>query len=78
MCEQFLSYNLQVSNAPQTLLLAQTHNACQLKKNALKFIVEYIDKVRESKDWEMVKYNCELLDELLGTVAEPAAKRRCN
>ena len=78
MCEQFLSYNLQVSNAPQTLLLAQTHNACQLKNNALKFIVTHIDKVRESNDWEMVKHNCELMDVIVGMMAEPAAKRRCD
>ena len=76
-CEQFLSYNLQVSNAVQTLQLAQTYNASQLKENALRFIVEYIDEVRESEDWEIVKSNCDIMVALLGSV-EPAAKRPKN
>ena len=75
-CEQFLSYNLQVSNAVQTLQLAQTYNASQLKQNTLLFIVEYIDEVRESKDWGTVKSNCDLMDELIRRMAEPVAKKR--
>ena len=75
-CEQFLSCNLQVSNAVQTLLLAQTYNAGQLKQNTLLFIAEYIDKVRESSDWESVKSNCNLMDELIRRMAEPVAKKR--
>ena len=73
-CEQFLSYNLQVGNAVQTLQLAQTYSASQLKENASRFIIEFINEVRESNDWGIVKRNCDLMDELLSRV-EPAAKR---
>ena len=75
-CEQFLSYTLQVGNAVQALQLAQTYNASQLKENVLLYIAEYIDEVRESSDWAIVKSNCDLMDELIGRMAKPAAKRR--
>ena len=73
-CEQFLSYNLQVSNAIETLQLAQAYNASQLKDNASRFILEFIDEVRESKDWEIIESSSDVMATLLSRV-EPAAKR---
>ena len=74
-CEQFLSYNLQVGNAVQKLQPAQTYNTSQLKENALLFIIKYINEVRESNDWGIMNSNYELMNELIGRMAEPAAKR---
>ena len=73
-CEQFLSHNLQVDNVIQALQLAQTCNASQLKENAARFIIEFIDEVRESKDWKIVASSNDLMVTLLSRV-EPAAKR---
>ena len=75
MCEQQMSYGLEVENAAETLVLAHTYGADQLKKNALMYIVKHRDKVRETKDWEKVHNMCELLEDLLDTSLELAAKK---
>ena len=67
MCERQMSYGLAVKNAAETLVLAHTYRADQLKKNALKFIIKHRNEVRETKDWEKVHNMCELLEELLDT-----------
>lgn len=70
VCEQHLSYSLQVDNAAQTLWLAHTYRADQLKKNTMKFIIEHRDEVRETKDWETIHNCCDLLEELLDTALD--------
>ena len=76
MCERQMSYGLQVDNAAETLVLAHTYRADQLKKNALKFIIKHRNEVRETKDWEKVHNTCELLEELLDTAVELATKSK--
>ena len=76
MCEQQLSYGLQVDNAAETLVLAHTYGAVQLKKNALMYIIKYRNEVRETQDWEKVHNKCELLEELLDTALELAANKK--
>ena len=76
LCEQNLSYGLQLSNAAETLVTAKTYGAEQLKANALKYIIKHRNEVRETKDWEKVHERCDLLEELLDTALEqiPAKK----
>ena len=74
MCEQQMNYGLEVENAAETLVLAHTYRADQLKKNALMYIVKHRNEVRETKDWEKVHIMCELLEELLDTAL--AAKEK--
>ena len=74
MCERQMSYGLQVDNAAETLVLAHTYRANQLKKNALMYIIKHRNEVRETKDWEKVHVINELLEDLLDTSLELAAK----
>ena len=67
LCEQRLSYDLQVDNAAQTLILANTYNATQLKRNALLFIEEHGDEVELTEDWEDVTKSIDLLRDLVST-----------
>ena len=76
LCERQMSYGLQVENAAETLMLAHTFRADQLKKNALKFIIKHRSEVRETKEWEKVHTTCELLEDLLDTSLELAAKNK--
>lgn len=76
LCEQRLSFDLQIENAAKMLLLADACRAEQLKRNVLLFVAEHGDKVLATKEWDDVKQKAELLQELLGTVFEPAVKKR--
>ncbi len=51
LCEQHLTYCLQVNNASCIIRLAFTHNASQLKTNALKFIAKNTAGVRATEEW---------------------------
>ena len=75
LCEQHLTYSLQVDNASRVTQLAFAHNAPQLRKNALKFIAKNTAKVRATEEWEEVKQGNEILDELIRLMQEPLAKR---
>ena len=79
LCEQNLSYRLQVDNAAEMLVLSHTYGAEQLMRNALKYIIEHRNEVRETKDWEKVHQRCDLLEELLDTaLLEVSAKKQQN
>ena len=75
LCEQHLTCSLQVNNASRIVQLAFTHNAPQLRKNALKFIAKNAAEVRATEEWEEVKQRNNILDELIETMQEPPAKR---
>ena len=77
LCEERLSYDIQVDSAVRILLLADTCNAKQLKWNSLLFIHEYCVNVRNTEEWGEVKKSCELLEDLFNVKCdhEPAAKR---
>ena len=77
LCEEQLSYDIQIENAVRILLLADRCNAKQLKRNSLLFIIEHGDQVRETEEWGEVKKSCELLTDLFDATYdhEPAAKR---
>ena len=78
LCERrlMISYDLQIDNAARILLLANDHEAKQLKRNAMLFINEHRDEVPLTKEWEGVKESAELLNYLFCIGVEPAAKRR--
>ena len=62
LCEQHLTYSLQVDNAARIIQLAFKHNAPQLKKNALQFISKHVKEVRATEEWAEVKQGNEILD----------------
>ena len=64
LCEERLSYDLQVDNAASMLMLADACNANQLKRNALLFIKEHGKAVKRTKEWEDLKKHAELLHDL--------------
>ena len=76
LCEERLSYDLQIANAARFLLLADRYNAEQLKRNAVLFINKHGKRVQLTKEWKEVQENNDLLLELLTTVYEPSAKKR--
>ena len=76
LCEERLSYDLQISNVAKILVLADTYKAEQLKRNALLFINEHGHEVQSTDGWEEVKESKELLGDLFSTIHEPAAKKR--
>ena len=55
LCEERLSYNLQVDNTARFLVLANTYNAEQLKRNALLFIKKHGYQIQYTKEWKEVK-----------------------
>lgn len=75
LCEQHLTYRLQVDNAACIVQLAYLHNAADLRKNALQFISKHLAEVRATKEWEEVKQGNEVLDDLIEVMQEPPAKR---
>lgn len=65
LCEQRLSYDLQVKNAGRFLLLADSHGAKQLRQNALQFIGQHAG-VQQTTEWkDAVSKNAELLRDLV-------------
>ena len=79
LCEERLSYDLQIDNAARILLLADRYDAKQLKWNSLLFINEHGDEVRETEEWEEVKKSIELLTDLFNAKCDcepPAVKRQ--
>ena len=76
LCEKRLSFDLQVDNAAEILLLADACSAQQLKRNTLLFISKHGDEVQQTEEWKDVKKNAELLSDLVDVIFEPAAKRR--
>ena len=68
LCEQRLSYDIQVEDAARILLLADRCNAEGLKKNSVLFINAYGEKVQCTKEWEEVKESNALLHVLLTAV----------
>ena len=79
LCEERLSYDLQIDNTARILLLADRYDAKQLKRNSVLFINEHGDKVRETEEWEEVKKSTCIDSELLTDPnydREPPAKRQ--
>ena len=71
LCEQRLSYDLQIDNAAKVLLQAHTYGAKQLKQNALLYIGKH-SAVQRTAEWGMVKEKAELLTELVKVMYEQA------
>ena len=74
LCERCLSYSLRVDNVARMLILADACNAEQLKRNAFLYISEHGDKVKLTEDWEDVKKDAKLMDNLLDVMFEPEVK----
>ena len=77
LCEEQLSYDLQVDNAARILLLADACKAEQLKRNALLYVNEHGDEVKRTKKWEDVQNSIDLLRDLVSTMyTNQSAKRQ--
>ena len=72
LCEEQLSYDLQIKNAARILVQADILEAKQLKRNALLFINKHGSKVQSTDDWEDVKKSAELLHDLVSTMYDNA------
>jgi len=75
ICEETLCSNLGVENSLECLLMADLHNATELKSAAVKFIVEhsadFVDEIDKFKEYP------DLIAELFKAMARsPASKRR--
>ena len=78
-CEHILSYNITVENSIDLLLCAQAHNAPKLRENVIQYIAKHGEEVTRSENWDKVKQQAELLDELIQTiyqVTEPVSKKQ--
>ena len=74
LCERRLSYDLEVDNAARVLILADVCNAEKLKQNALLYISEHGEEVKLTEDWNDVKKNADLMDNLLDVMFDPYVK----
>ena len=74
LCEEQLSYDLQVDNAARILLLADACKAEQLKRNTLLYVNEHGDEVEHTKEWEDVQKSNDLLRDLVSTMYKSAAE----
>ncbi|CAJ0574388.1 unnamed protein product, partial [Mesorhabditis spiculigera] len=70
MCEQAICSSLTSENACCTLVLADRHNAVQLRQNAINFINGYAAEVMASDSWEgLVKDHALLLADVFKSLA---------
>ncbi len=76
LCERRLSYDLQIDNVARALILADACNAEKLKQNALLYISEHGDEVKRTEDWNDVKRNADLMDNLLDIMFNPYKFKR--
>lgn len=79
-CEVALLSRLTVGTAADTLLLADSHSAHELRKGALEFVCAHIRHVMETPGWKTVRqHRTDLVEEALQKAAsqhaEPPAKR---
>ncbi|KAK8767778.1 hypothetical protein V5799_005437 [Amblyomma americanum] len=79
-CEVALLSGLTVGSAADTLLLADSHSARELRRGALEFVCAHIGHVMETTGWKAIRERrTDLVEEALLTLAsqhaEPPAKR---
>ena len=68
LCEEQLSFDLQIDNAAKILQLADTCNAQQLKQKTLLFNNKHGGEVQLTEEWEGVEKSAELLHDLVTAV----------
>ena len=78
-CEENLSKSLEIGNCIDYLILGDTHNSPNLKRQAMKLIVLNLSSVVKSQDWQekLIKHSV-LVTEVMKCVAEdsePPKKR---
>ena len=54
ICEEFLCYNVEVSNIDKILVLSYFHEAKQLQKFAVDFVLNNLKKVSDSPGWKVI------------------------
>ena len=63
-----------MDNAARVLILADACNAEKLKQNALLYISEHSEEVKQTEDWNDVKKNANLIYNLLDVIFDPCVK----
>ena len=76
LCEEQLSYDLQVDNAARILLLADACKAEQLKRNALLYVNEHGDEVEHTKEWEDIQKSNDILRDLVSTMYQSVKRQK--
>ena len=76
LCEEQLSYDLQVDNAARILVLADACNAEQLKRNVLLYVNEHGEEVEHTKEWEDVQKSNDILRDLVSTMYQSAKRQK--
>ena len=79
-CEKFLSEHLTVDNVAETVLLADKHNAAQLRKSCSVFIANHQSAVSKTSGWSEVLAERSILQDIYQATLEkhetpPTAKR---
>jgi len=64
ICEQSLGNNVTTESAIAILMLADLHNAADLKKSCIEYINSHIKELKQQADWCKLKTNPDLLMEL--------------
>lgn len=64
MCEEHLMSNLTVDTAPEILVLSHLHKAVKLKTVVVEFIISNRKDVMKSENWELIKQQSDLMEEL--------------
>jgi hypothetical protein len=64
--EERLAYEyLKIDNAVELLLCADAHVCALLKEEAMTFCLSYLDLVKQTPGWQMLKESTEMYEELL-------------
>ena len=79
-CEKVLYENLSVQNAVETVILADKHNATQLRRICISFIVDHQPEVSKTNKWSEVLEDIDILQEIYQATVEkyqlpPTAKK---
>ena len=79
-CEKVLYKNLSVQNAVETVILADKHNATQLRRICISFIVEHQPEISETNKWSEVLAEIDILQDIYQATVEkyrlpPRAKK---
>jgi len=64
ICEEYLMSNLTVDTAPEVLVLSHLHKAVKLKTVVVEFIINNRKEVMKSPNWELIKQQSDLMEEL--------------
>ena len=72
-CEQYLINNLTTESVAQVFLLADLHQATELKSKATHYIAGHMKEVKATEGWKVLATKSDPLIELLASLADKGA-----